>query len=101
MFYRYEGRSKDAPNAEWQGVFMLFDPSQRRKWYCLTSPKWYENNEDVESRAWFTEYGFEKYHEKMEDMLSEMEDWCDIRILTAPMLSDIVMNGKVQVIQRI
>ena len=49
MFYRYEGRSKDEPNAEWQGVFMLFDPSQRRKWYCLTSPKWYENNEDVEA----------------------------------------------------
>lgn len=44
MYYRYEARIKEhrrfsTDPGEWVGIFQIFDPSQRRKWYCLYEPK--------------------------------------------------------------
>ncbi len=100
MYYRYE--AKIEPD-EWIGVFQIFDPDQRRKWYCLREPKYYEKNPDIETKAWFTQHGYEKYHEKMDNMLSIYKDDPDIkiRIVTADALDNIVMLGKTQCIQRV
>lgn len=100
MYYRYEAKM---PHEEWIGIFQIFDPDQRRKWYCLHVPKYYEKNPDVETKAWFTQHGYEKYHEKMDNMLSIYKDDPDIeiRIVTADTLDNIVMLGKTQCIQRI
>lgn len=86
------------PGSEWKN-----DPDQRRKWYCLHEPKYYEENPDVETKAWFTQHGYDKYHAKMNDMLSIYKDNPDIeiRIVTAETLDNIVMLGKTQCIQRI
>jgi hypothetical protein len=100
MYYRYE--AKIEPD-EWIGVFQIFDPDQRRKWYCLREPKYYEKNPDIETKAWFTQHGYEKYHEKMDNMLSIYKNDPDIkiRIVTADTLDNIVMLGKTQCIQRV
>lgn len=103
MYYRYEIKCKGYYD-DWTGVFQFFDPSQRRKWYCLHVPKYYEDNPDTENtRSWFTQHGYDKYHEKMDAMLSIYEDDPDvqIRILTAETLDNIVMQGKTQCIQLI
>lgn len=108
MYYRYEAkilheRRFSQEPGEWVGIFQIFDPDQRRKWYCLHEPKYYEENPDVETKAWFTQHGYDKYHAKMNDMLSIYKDNPDIeiRIVTAETLDNIVMLGKTQCIQRI
>ena len=102
MYYRYEIRFL-TENAEWEGVFQAFNPSQRRQWHCLAEPKYYEDNPDVETKAWFTQHGYDKWHSKMDAMLEQYKDDKDIeiRILTAEVLDNLVMKGKTQCIQRI
>ena len=102
MYYRYEIRFL-TENAEWKGVFQAFSPSQRRKWYCLAEPKYYEDHPDVETKAWFTLHGYDKWHGKMDAMLEQYKNDKDIeiRILTAETLDNLVMKGKTQCIQRI
>ena len=75
MYYRYEARRTDEEDHEFKGIFHIFTPSQRRKWYCLAVPKWYEKNPNVESQAWFTQHGYNKWHETMEEMILEFLDW--------------------------
>lgn len=73
----------------------------RRKWYCLTVPKWYDNNQTVPSKAWFTQYGFEKWHPKMLETIRsflERYPYFEIRILTCTKPDNIVMHGKTQCI---
>ena len=99
MFYRYEGRhSKDEP---WVGIFAIFNPSQRRKWYCLTTPQWYAKNPDVDSKAWFTQHGYEKWHTKMEEMIEEISGFAEVRLIKRKTLDNVVVKGKTQVIQKI
>jgi hypothetical protein len=75
------------------------NPNERRKWYCLTIPKWYADHPNIKSKAWFTEHGFEKYRFKMLKIIDELEyyGW-EVRIQTAETLDNIVMKGKTQVI---
>ena len=108
MYYRYEAkvlheRRFSQEPGEWVGIFQIFDPDQRRKGYCLHEPKYYEENPDIETKAWFTQHGYDKYHAKMDNMLSIYKDDPDveIRIITAETLDNIVMLGKTQCIQRI
>lgn len=103
MYYRYEARRTDVEDGEFKGIFNAFTPSQRRKWYCLAVPKWYEKNPDVESQAWFTQHGYDKWHEKMEDAIREFLDWFtegtfEIRLLKKETLENIVFEGKTQCI---
>lgn len=102
MYYRYEARYKDA---EWEGIFQFFDPSERRKWYCLAVPKWYEKNPDVESQAWFTQHGYDKWHKKMEKAIEDYLNWCspgwEVRLLQTETLHNVVFKGKTQCIATI
>ncbi len=104
MFYRYEARTG---NGQWHGIFQAFDPSDRRKWHCLTVPKWYSEHfldKILQSRAWFTDYGYAKWHEKMEKTIEESTlkaRGYETRLITADTLDNIVMKGKTQVIQKI
>lgn len=110
MYYRYEARITDATECSsqrklefrnWTGIFQCFDPDMRRKWYCLTVPKWYDNNQTVPSKAWFTQYGFEKWHPKMLETIRnflERYPYFEIRILTCTKPDNIVMHGKTQCI---
>ena len=103
MYYRYEARRTDVEDGEFKGIFQAFTPSQRKKWYCLAVPKWYEKNPDVESQAWFTQHGYDKWHEKMEDTIREFldlvtEDTLEIRLLKKETLENIVFEGKTQCI---
>lgn len=100
MYFRYEMRHKKPKPGEWEGVFQFFNPSQRRKWYCLAEPKWYEENPEANSRAWFTEHGFAKWMKKMETMLQEFDkEYYEVRLLTATTLDNLVFEGKTQVIE--
>lgn len=104
MYYRYEARVNNGP---WYGIFHAFDPNDRRKWHCLTTPKWYNKHfprEVFRSRAWFTDHGYAKWHEKMEKTIEESTlkaRGYETRLIAAETLDNIVMKGKTQVIQMI
>ena len=110
MYYRYEVRIADATKCSarrelkfrnWTGIFQCFDPDMCRKWYCIAVPKWYEHNLAVPSKAWFTQYGFEKWHPKMLETirdLLERHPYFEIRILTCTKPKNLVMHGKTQCI---
>lgn len=56
------------------------------------------------SRCWFTQEGFEKYGDLVEEVVKErMENFSEgeMRILKRPKLENIVMHGKIQCIQLI
>ena len=103
MYYRYEARRLDEEDEEFRGIFGIFPPSEARKWYCLAEPKWYENNPDVNSQAWFTQHGYDKWHTKMEETIKEFldcygRDNFEIRLRKAATLDNIVFKGKTQCI---
>lgn len=96
MFYRYEARNK---NGQFEGIFSFFNPDQRRYFNrFLKEPKWYQKNEDVNSRCWFTEEGYHKYHSVIEDLISEIGN-LEVRLLTKNALENIICKGKIQCIQ--
>ena len=113
MFYRYEAKVKDnysrwagkKTDWEWQGIFSFFNPTERRYFNrFLREPRWYENNPDVDSRCWFTEEGYQKYHHIMELIISgnvgyRPMDHLEIRILTKETLDNIACKGKMQYIE--
>lgn len=103
MYYRYEARRTDGEDHEFKGIFHIFTSSQRRKWYCLAVPKWYEKNPNVESQAWFTQHGYNKWHETMEETILEFLDWFaegtyEIRLLKKETLENVAFKGKTQCI---
>ena len=96
MFYRYEAKNK---NGEYEGIFSFFNPSQRRHFNrFLKEPKWYEKNPDVDSKCWFTEYGYKKYHAVIDEMI-DGSNIKDVRLLTKDTLDNIVCKGKIQCIE--
>lgn len=113
MYYRYEAKIKDDfyaywvkdEDREWQGVFSFFNPTERRYFNrFLKEPKWYENNPDVNSKCWFTEEGYNKYHHIMEEIISGNVGYrfmghLKIRIITKEELDNVVCKGKIQCIE--
>jgi len=98
MFYRYEAKNEDG---KYKGIFSFFDPSQRRYFNrFLKEPKWYEKNPDTDSRCWFTEEGYTKYHAIIEELISESGN-LDVRLLTKNTLDNIVCKGKIQCIETV
>lgn len=86
--------------------FFIADPDWRR--YIgryIAESKWYskqKNVYDIRSRCWFTQYGFDKYHYLIDKMIDDTRQYCKdlhIRILKAEKLDNLVMKGKVQVIE--
>ena len=98
MFYRYEAKNKEG---KYEGIFSFFNPSQRRHFNrFVKEPKWYEKNPDVPSKCWFTEEGYEKYHDIIETFIYENRIQ-DFRLLKEPVLQNLVCQGKIQCIQTI
>lgn len=102
MFYRYEV-NKYNELSEWEGVFSAFNPTQRRRisrWLC--EPKWYKKHLKTKSKCWFTDIGFQKYHEQIEKEIEEVlafhSDW-QIRKVENNRLDNLAMLGKIQCIQ--
>ena len=115
MYYRYEARVYENDSAypskafaesvnSWTGIFQCFNPNQRRKWNCLTIPKWYMSNQYTSSQAWFTKHGYQKWHQKMMLTIKDFLEWYpyfEVRILRTDHLENIVMHGKTQCINAI
>ena len=103
MYYRFEVRR--SANDPWEGCFQYLFPDQRRflgRW--IKEPKWYQKHPFTNSRCWFTQEGFEKYGDLVEEVVKErMENFSEgeMRILKRPKLENIVMHGKIQCIQLI
>lgn len=98
MFYRYETKNE---NGEWEGIFSFFNPSERRYFNrFLREPKWYSKNPGIDSRCWFTEEGYQKYHHVIDEIILSYQNF-DVRIITAESLNNIVCKGKIQCIERI
>lgn len=98
MFYRYEAKNNEG---QYEGICSFFNPDhQRRLNRAVSVPKWYENNPDTESRCWFTEEGFRKYHQVIDDIIIEA-DIKNVRILICDALPNIVCKGKIQCIERV
>lgn len=96
MFYRYEAKNE---NGKYEGIFSFFDPSQRRYFNrFLKEPKWYKKNPNINSRCWFTEEGYKKYHHIIDELIEENES-LEIRLLIQPTLNNIVLKGKIQCIE--
>ena len=102
MYYRYEVETEDG----WEGIFSIANPDWRR--YIgryIAEPKWYakqENVYDIQSRCWFTQYGFDKYHHLIEETINDYRYYypdVNVRILKQVSLENLVMKGKVQVIE--
>lgn len=99
MFYRYEAMN---PNTgEYKGIFSFFNPDHRRYFNrFLREPKWYEKNPDVDSRCWFTEEGYQKYHHVIDDLII-LASVKNVRLLTQAALNNIACKGKIQCIELI
>lgn len=98
MFYRYEAKNE---NGEYEGIFSFFNPSERRYFNrFLKEPKWYEKNPDVNSRCWFTEEGYNKYHHVIDEIISSYRG-IEVRLLTKEILDNVVCKGKIQCIELI
>ena len=96
MFYRYEAKNE---NGEYEGIFSFFNPSQRSYFNrFLKEPKWYKKNPNIDSRCWFTEEGYKKYHHIIDELIEENEN-LEIRLLIQPTLNNIVLKGKIQCIE--
>lgn len=103
MFYRYEIRT--GPDQSWKGCFQYFFPDQRRyigRW--LKEPKWYQNHPNEKSKCWFTQEGYDKYGDLVEETIQERLDnnphW-ETRLLKTENLDNISMRGSIQCIQLI
>lgn len=102
MYYRYEARYN---GGNWQGIFQALNPSERRSWHNLSSPKWYDLHPEVESKAWFTQHGYEKWKKKMEETIENFHNgytvgW-EFRLITKENLGQIAFRGKTQIIELI
>lgn len=103
MFYRYEVRiGSDKP---WEGGFQCLFPNQLRHiGRYLKEPKWYKNHPDVDTRCWFTQEGFDKYGDLVEEAIKERGVLNypngEYRLVKSETLENIVMLGKIQCIQR-
>lgn len=96
MFYRYEAKNK---NGQYEGIFSFFNPSERRYFNrFLKEPKWYEKNPNVDSRCWFTEEGYIKYHHIIDELISG-NGALEVRLLIKDTLDNIVCRGKIQCIE--
>jgi len=96
MFYRYEAKNE---NGEYEGIFSFFNSSQRRYFNrFLKEPKWYKKNPNIDSRCWFTEEGYKKYHHIIDELIEENEN-LEIRLLIQPTLNNIVLKGQIQCIE--
>lgn len=98
MFYRYEARNE---NGEYEGIFTFFNPSERRYFNrFLKEPKWYKNNPNVDSRCWFTEEGYNKYHHVIDEIITGYDGFGkEVRLITKEALENIVCKGKIQCIE--
>ena len=97
MYYRYEAKK----NGQFVGIFCVLNPSQRRHFNSiLKEPKWYQNNPDKDTRCWFTEEGFLKYHSIIEKFISEIPNF-EIRLIKRENVPNIVMKSKIQCIELI
>ena len=96
MYYRYEAKNE---KGEWEGIFAFLDPSQRRRFsQYVKEPTWYKNNPDINSKCWFTELGYNKYHHIVEDLINEVGN-LEIRLLRKNIVDNIVVKGTIQCIQ--
>ncbi|MFR3412139.1 MAG: hypothetical protein ACLTS1_06325 [Coprococcus sp.] len=70
----------------------------------LKEPKWYKNHPDVDTRCWFTQEGFDKYGDLVEEAIKERGILNypngEYRLVKSETLENIVMLGKIQCIQR-
>ncbi len=100
MFYRYEAWNEK--EQAWEGIFAALTPDHRRKAnQFLHNPKWYDNHPDTDSICWFTQLGYDKYHEEIEALIENcIESYYPLkyRILKANKLDNIAMQGKIQCI---
>ena len=104
MYYRYEALNRET--GTYEGIFSFLNPSQRRYFNrFVREPKWYEKNPDVDTKCWFTEVGYQKYHSIMEAIISgdpgyypEIEN---VRLITKETLGNIVCQGRIQCIEKI
>lgn len=95
MYYRYEAKK----NGEHVGIFAVLNPDQRRYFArFLKEPEWYKSNPGVDSRCWFTEYGYEKYHHIIDELIEESGN-LEVRVVTKETLPNVVIRGKVQCIE--
>ena len=96
MFYRYEAKDKDG---KWKGIFSFLNPSQRRYFNrFLKEPSWYAKHPNIDTKCWFTQEGYQKYHRVIDELLAECNG-LEIRILQKNKLENIVCKGNIQCIQ--
>ena len=101
MFYRYEGRRLG--QKEWLGICQALTPDHRRKIArFLKVPKWYNENPNIESESWFTQKGYDQYHERREEIIKNCNDYyypLETRLLQVEELPNLAMVGKIQCIK--
>ena len=98
MFYRYEAKDDDG---NYVGIFQILNPSQRRYFNrFVKEPSWYQKHPDTDSRCWFTEKGYQKYHHIINEFIDEYQN-LEVRILTTNTLSNICSKGSIQCIEQL
>lgn len=104
MYYRYEARRVygNGECGEWKGIFQALTPGHRRKAArFLKEPAWYGTHDPEGAECWLTEYGFQKYHDRMQALIDDCGEYyypVEARVLKRDALGGIVMHGKVQAI---
>lgn len=105
MYYRIEG--SEYLNGKWSdwdeiGQILAYEESVKA-FRGLTIPKYLKTEKYRNTRFWFTEYGWEKYRGQVLLQIAWHGQSIPIRyrVLTAKNLSNIVMQGKTQVVEKL
>ncbi len=105
-YYRYEAKI-EGEDDRWYGICAYLDPDCRRKLArYIAEPKWYKTHSDMDSKCWFTEYGYQKYSWLMDELVEDMTELMSdsglerfrVRVLRAKALGEVYCAGKVQTI---
>lgn len=105
MYYRIEGAEfLNGKWTAWDGIGQILTYEETVKAFRgLTMPKCLKTGNYRNTRSWFTEYGWEKYRGQVLLQIAWHGQLIPIRyrVLTAKNLSNIVMQGKTQVVENL
>lgn len=105
MYYRIEAcELLNNEWTDWYGIGQVLCGGENRKAFRgLSVPKCLKTGKYRNTRSWFTDYGWKKYHKQIMEQVNSHSIWINIRIrvLKAESLPNLVMRGKTQVVENL
>ena len=105
MFYRIDGSEYlNGKWTDWDGIgHVLIYQEALKAFRGLSVPKCLRTGKYLNTRSWFTEYGWEKYRGQIMLQIAWHGQSIPVkyRVLTAENLPHVIMKGKTQVVENL